>query len=226
MDLVAILDRSGSMSNLIDDAMGGYNSYVKKMKKEFPNATVTLVIFDDKYDEVYYRRPIAEIEELTDRTFYARGGTALNDSIVKIISKIKAEEDVDKDVAVFVMTDGEENSSWESSASDVKALIEKQEKEKDWLFTFAGANIDAFSAGGGMGFRANNTVNYDFSTKGMNKMFNSTVMRTKEFMNNDAEDGLSRGVNLSSYAESYTLASDSLDEPDISDGTITTATTD
>lgn len=33
MDIVFLLDRSGSMSGLEQDTIGGYNSYIEKQKK-------------------------------------------------------------------------------------------------------------------------------------------------------------------------------------------------
>ena len=66
MDLVFILDKSGSMYDLVDDTIGGFNSYIEKEKEKDEKILVTLVLFDTKYTVLYSRKPIGEVEKLTD----------------------------------------------------------------------------------------------------------------------------------------------------------------
>ena len=56
-ELVFILDRSGSMSGLEDDTIGGFNGMLKKQKEENENVNVTTVLFDDKVDIIHDRFP-------------------------------------------------------------------------------------------------------------------------------------------------------------------------
>ena len=72
-EIVYILDRSGSMSGLEKDTIGGYNSFLEKQKKETGDAVVTTVLFDDKYDMVHDRVDIKKVKSLTNKEYYARG---------------------------------------------------------------------------------------------------------------------------------------------------------
>ena len=87
-ELVFILDRSGSMSGLESDTIGGYNAMLEKQKKEAGEATVTTVLFDDKYELLHDRIDLKGIAPITDREYYVRGCTALLDAIGKTIQKI------------------------------------------------------------------------------------------------------------------------------------------
>ena len=80
-ELVFILDRSGSMSGLEDDTIGGFNGMLKKQKEESDNINVTTVLFDDKVDIIHDRFPISIVQPLTDKDYYVRGCTALLDKI-------------------------------------------------------------------------------------------------------------------------------------------------
>ena len=91
MDIVFLLDRSGSMSGVEDDTIGGYNSYLNEQKNN--NVRVTTILFDDKYEMINERTPIKKVNKLTRDDYYVRGSTALLDaigkSIIENILKIK-----------------------------------------------------------------------------------------------------------------------------------------
>ena len=46
-EVVFILDRSGSMSGLEGDTIGGFNSMIEKQKKEEGEALVSTILFDN-----------------------------------------------------------------------------------------------------------------------------------------------------------------------------------
>lgn len=81
MDVVFLLDRSGSMRGVEKDTIGGYNSYIEQLKKENANAKITTILFDDKYEKIVDRKEVKDVEELTDEKYYVRGCTALLDAI-------------------------------------------------------------------------------------------------------------------------------------------------
>ena len=87
LDIVFLLDRSGSMSNCVEDTIGGYNSYLNEQKKN-NNSLVTTILFDDKYEVLYDRVKISETKKLTNKEYYVRGCTALNDAIGKTITTL------------------------------------------------------------------------------------------------------------------------------------------
>ncbi|KID49253.1 hypothetical protein C095_05905 [Fusobacterium necrophorum subsp. funduliforme B35] len=140
MELVFILDRSGSMSGLEKDTIGGYNSMLKKQKEQKGEVFVTTVLFDDKYEMLYHHKPIEELSNMTEKEYFVRGSTALYDAIGKTIVAVNREQSVAEkkvDQVLFVITtDGMENASQEFTAKKVKDLIETQKKEKNGNFYF------------------------------------------------------------------------------------------
>lgn len=88
-ELVFILDRSGSMAGLESDTIGGFNSMIKKQRKQKGQANVTTVLFDDQYDLIHDRLAIECIKPLTDQEYYVRGCTALLDAVGKTIRRMK-----------------------------------------------------------------------------------------------------------------------------------------
>ncbi len=204
VEIVGILDRSGSMSNLIDETITGYNAFIKEQKKLGP-AKVTLAIFDDRYDLLYQGLDIKEVPKLTNADFYARGMTALRDAVGKTINAVngghKKNSRPDKTL-VFIMTDGYENNSSEYSQDEIKKLVKKCTKKRNWEFFFMGADIDAFEQGSHIGVNTVNTVKTTGDAKGVRRSFsavgataslyagggNLTSSLTMEDMYSDADD--------------------------------------
>jgi len=165
-ELVFILDRSGSMSGLETDTIGGFNSMLEKQKKESGEAFVTTVLFDDKYEVLHDRYDIKGVNLLTEKEYYVRGSTALLDAIGITINNIgKAlsdtkEEDRPGKVLFVIITDGMENSSREFSYEKVKKMVEHQKSKYAWDFIFLGANIDAIKTANSFGISADMATNF------------------------------------------------------------------
>lgn len=166
-EIVYILDRSGSMSGLEKDTIGGYNSFLEKQKKEDGDAVVTTVLFDDKYDMVHDHVDIKKVKPLTNKEYFARGMTALLDAIGKTINhvgnrhKYALDSEVPGKTIVVITTDGFENASREFNSDKVKSMIEHQKKKYGWEFLFLGANIDAISAAESIGIHSDRAVCYE-----------------------------------------------------------------
>ena len=166
-EIVFILDRSGSMSGLEEDTIGGYNSMLKKQEKEEGEVIVTTVLFDHEYEIVHDRTNIKEINPLTEADYFVRGSTALLDAVGMTIGKIisatkntKKEHQADK-VMFVIITDGMENSSQEYAYDKIKGMIEKQKEEYNWEFIFLGANIDAIATAAKFGIEEDRAANYN-----------------------------------------------------------------
>lgn len=148
-ELVFILDRSGSMSGLESDTIGGYNGLLAKQKNEKGEAVVTTVLFDDRFELLHDRLDLREILPMTEQEYYVRGTTALLDAVGITISKIvdhtrKTPKEQQPGHTLFVITtDGMENASREYSYEQVRQMIEHQKSRYGWEFIFLGANIDA-----------------------------------------------------------------------------------
>ena len=171
-ELVFILDRSGSMSGLEDDTIGGFNGMLKKQKAENEDINVTTVLFDDKIDIIHDRFPIGIVEPLTGKDYFVRGCTALLDAVGMAVRKVEnvqehLPEDHKAEKIIFVITtDGHENSSKEYSYGQIKKMIEAK-KELGWEFLFLGANIDAVGEAEKMGISRNRAVTYENDCAGV-----------------------------------------------------------
>lgn len=171
-ELVFILDRSGSMSGLESDTIGGFNSVMTKQKAEEGDANVTTVLFDDKYELLHDRYNLKKIDRITEKDYYVRGTTALLDAIGKSIHKMinsqkYALEDERADKVLFVIiTDGMENASVEYGYEKIKKMIHQQQEAYGWEFIFLGANIDALETAGRFGIGEDRAANYHADSEG------------------------------------------------------------
>ena len=175
VELVFILDRSGSMGGLESDTIGGYNSMLSKQKKEKTGkVSVTTVLFDDQYELLYNQVPIEKVSPMTEEEYYVRGSTALLDAIGKTVMQVKANQDKKeiKDKVLFVIiTDGMENASREYRADQIKKLIEERKEKDNWEFLFLGANIDAIGAAKDIGIDSSRAVRFKSDKKGTAKNY-------------------------------------------------------
>ena len=171
-ELVFILDRSGSMSGLEADTIGGFNSLIAKQKKEEGTALISTVLFDDQAEILYDRISLDRIEPMNDRQYYVRGCTALLDALggaihhIGNVHKYAREEDRPEKTIFIITTDGMENSSHRYTYDKVKKMVERQRDRYGWEFLFLGANIDAIEVAGRFGVQANRAVNYECDSEG------------------------------------------------------------
>lgn len=182
MDLVFILDKSGSMYDLVDDTIGGFNSYIDKEKEKGEKILVTLVLFDTEYRMLYTRKPIEEVERLTREQYYADGCTALLDAIGRTITSL--DNEVSGKVLFVITTDGLENSSRHFTKAKVKHLIESH----DWEFLFIGADIDSYHEAYTLGIDASHAANYERSAGGVSGLFSSVGRYRCAFSKNEHLD--------------------------------------
>jgi len=165
-ELVFILDRSGSMSGLEADTIGGFNSMIEKQKKEEGEALVSTVLFDNESEVIHDRIDIKEVPALTEKEYSVRGCTALLDAIggaihhIGNVHKYARNEDIPEHTLFVITTDGLENASRSYGYRDVKKQIERQKEKYGWEFLFLGANIDAAEVGGKMGIGRERTATF------------------------------------------------------------------
>jgi len=171
-ELVFIIDRSGSMSGLERDTIGGFNALLKKQKEEPGEAIVTTVLFDDKYELLHDRINVKGIRPMTEKEYFVCGCTALLDAIGKTINKTLSvqrntneQERADK-VMFVITTDGMENASTEYNYEKVKKMVERQKEKYGWEFIFIGANIDAISIAAKFGISSDRAANYNADGEG------------------------------------------------------------
>ena len=185
-ELVFILDRSGSMTGLEDDTIGGMNAFLEKQKKVEGRALVTTALFDHETVLLHDRIDLRAVAPLTDRDYFVRGSTALLDAIGSTIEKISAAHDHTAEdyrpahVLFVITTDGYENASRKYSAERVMAMI-TEKKEKGWEFIFLGANIDAVKTAAHFGISADRAANYHADSIGTRKNFDAVSEATACF---------------------------------------------
>ncbi|MCG8378351.1 MAG: VWA domain-containing protein, partial [Proteobacteria bacterium] len=161
-----LLDETGSMQEIKDDTVGGFNAYVETLQKGDGDIVFSLVSFNSNMTERrYVAEPIAKVEPLTDDTYQPRAMTPLIDAAVKIIKATDEAVSKRKDkpnVVVVMQTDGQENVSVEYTNADLAALI-KEKDQAGWQFVFLGAGLDAFAAAreAGIMIDAQQVVAYD-----------------------------------------------------------------
>ena len=171
-EIVFILDRSGSMSGLEADTIGGFNSMIEKQKKENGEALISTVLFDNVSEVIHDRVPVQKVEPMTDSDYSVRGCTALLDAIggaihhIGNVHKYARSEDVPEHTLFVITTDGMENASRRYDSDKVKKMIERQKEKYGWEFLFLGANIDAAKEAARFGIDADRAVNYKCDEEG------------------------------------------------------------
>lgn len=171
-EIVFILDRSGSMSGLESDTIGGFNSMIEKQKKEDGEALISTILFNNSSEVLHDRVDLKKIEPMTDRDYTVRGCTALLDAIggaihhIGNVHKYARSEDVPEHTLFVITTDGMENASRQYSSDKVKEMIERQKSKYGWEFLFLGANIDAVETAGNFGIDAHHAANFHCDSEG------------------------------------------------------------
>ena len=165
-ELVFILDRSGSMSGLEADTIGGFNSLIEKQKNNPSETVVSAVLFDNDCEVLYDRVPLNKIPAMTGKDYYVRGCTALLDAVggaihhIGNVHKYARKEDVPEKTLFVITTDGMENASHSYTYEKVREMIERQKEKYGWEFLFLGANIDAAAEAKRFGIALDRSVRY------------------------------------------------------------------
>ena len=193
-EIVFILDKSGSMSGLEADTIGGFNAMLKKQKEEPGDAIVTTVLFDDRYRLLHDRADIQGIKPITSKDYFVEGSTALLDAIGKTINKtINAHRSIDEahrpgKVMFVITTDGMENASREYTISQINKMISYQTSEYAWEFIFLGANIDAATTARDYGISADHAVDYHADSQGTEVNYMAMSEAISDFRSNRMKD--------------------------------------
>ena len=185
-ELVFILDRSGSMSGLESDTIGGFNGMLTQHRSEGGDVLVSTVLFDHENEVIHDRVRIADVPTLTSKEYYTRGCTALLDAMgdaihhIKNVHKYARPEDRPARTMFIITADGMENSSTCYTADQVRAMV-KQQEEAGWAFVFLGANIDAVQVAGGLGIRPEFAAEFACDAAGVRENFASLGAMTCAF---------------------------------------------
>lgn len=184
---LVILDASGSMSSIYDQALAGVNETIAtirlaQQKHDNLEQFLTLCSFsagEEFLDIVYDAAPIGAVRNITEREYPLRGCTALYDAMGDMISSLQQKIKHDDLVLVTVITDGYENASQRWSGRQVKSLVDEL-RQMGWTFAYIGANQDVEAVAGGLGIR--NTLSFEANARGTEAMFEAYSMAACDFM--------------------------------------------
>lgn len=182
VELVVILDKSGSMGGLEGDVIGGFNSLIEQQGKNEGEVNVTTIVFDNDVSYINKRTNIKEIKKMTNKDYIPSGCTALLDAIGSGVAFINShimtlsEEEKPEHVIFSIMTDGYENASREYNYKQIKNMIENQKKE-GWDFIFQAANIDVAEEGAKLGIAADDMIQFNCSTEGVRYCFENACAK-------------------------------------------------
>ena len=169
LEVVLLIDKSGSMKGLEEDMVKGYNSMLDKERKLSVPTNVTTILFSSDHEILADRKPVSEVPDMTLDAYKVRGATALYDTIGNAIAKteaVKGIDDTGSKVLFVIITDGLENYSQTYDQEKIKKMIDAQE-EKGWEFVFIGANMDAEKEADTIGIKKENAATYENSEKGV-----------------------------------------------------------
>ena len=172
-EIVFILDRSGSMTGLESDTIGGFNAMLEKQRLQAGEALVSTVLFDDRSEVIHDRRDIKAMEPLTDKEYYVRGSTALLDAVgfaiqhIGNVHRYARDEDRPESTIFVITTDGMENASRQFRYEEIKTMIERQKDKYGWEFIFLGANIDAAAEARRFGISEKRACSYHADAAGV-----------------------------------------------------------
>ena len=198
-EIVFILDKSGSMSHLTNDTIGGFNGFIASQKALDGKATVTTVLFDTTWKMLHDGIDIQEVKTMTTTDYIAGGGTAMLDAIGETINRVQDRHDElgaekPEEVLFVITTDGEENSSRSFTKKQIEKMIKHQTNGHGWKFMFLGANMDAVKEAASIGINSNYATNYDHTAKGIADSW-TTMSVTADCLRNAT---ISDDFNLSS----------------------------
>lgn len=161
-----VLDRSGSMGSLAQEAITGFNTLLSEQQTTNPRALLSLSLFDHEILPLHDAVPLPEVMPLTGETYVPRGGTALNDAIGAMIQQIGKAAKRSTRVLIAILTDGGENSSRSFSAADILSMVTYRRTTYDWQFIFLGPE-DALSYALSIGIPKSNVVAFNTDPAGI-----------------------------------------------------------
>lgn len=213
--IVVILDRSGSMANIMYPTIEGFNRFIADQKKVKGEASVKLCQFDHEY-EVIFDQPLKKAPKLTEKTYQPRGMTALLDAMGRTITDLGnelaalPESERPNKVIVVTLTDGYENASTDYTKEKVFNMVKHQREAYSWEFIYLGANQDAIAVGAAIGVPQYSSMSYTASGRGMvqtvNSMSNYTTAvrsggiggQSVRFTDEDRENAMDNTTNSTS----------------------------
>jgi uncharacterized protein YegL len=192
-EIVSLVDRSGSMQSILDDAIGGFNIFLAAQQRQPSEAELSLILFDHEYQVVHQAVDIQQVEPLNQDTYVPRGSTALLDAVGKTIDAVgerlaaTPESERPSQVIVSILTDGYENASQTYSKPKVAEMIKHQTEKYNWAFEFQAANMDAFAAAKELSIAPDRVVQFEATSQGVREAFAQQSQRISAIRSRDMD---------------------------------------
>lgn len=182
---ILIVDRSGSMQTIKDDAQGGIREFAREQARLPGRATLSLYQFDDQHEQVHDFAPLSKV---LSYKLVPRGMTALLDACGMAVqhegeklAQLPEDERPSK-VIVLITTDGHENASTEYTQEQVKELTTQQQDKYGWVFSYIGANQDSFTVAKAMGIPMASTMDYASSGIGTRSAYSAASAASSRYV--------------------------------------------
>ncbi|MDP6997060.1 MAG: vWA domain-containing protein [Candidatus Poribacteria bacterium] len=193
-EIISLVDRSGSMQSILDDAIGGFNTFLAAQQRQPGEAKLSLILFDHEYQVVHQAVDIQQVEPLNQDTYVPRGSTALLDAVGKTIDAVgerlaaTPESKRPSQVIVSILTDGYENASQTYSKPKVAEMIKHQTEKYNWAFEFQAANMDAFAAAKELSIAPDRVVQFEATSEGVRDAFAQQSQRISAMRTRDMDE--------------------------------------
>ncbi|MAE19007.1 hypothetical protein CMK12_08785 [Candidatus Poribacteria bacterium] len=193
-EIISIVDRSGSMQSILDDAIGGFNTFLAAQQRQPGQAKLSLILFDNEYQVVHQAVDIQQVEPLNQDTYVPRGSTALLDAVGKTIDAVgerlaaTPKSERPSQVIISILTDGYENASQTYSKPKVAEMIKHQTEKYNWAFEFQAANMDAFAAAKELSITPDRVVQFEATGEGVREAFVQQSMRISAMRSQDMDE--------------------------------------
>jgi hypothetical protein len=188
-----LLDRTGSMSGIWDEALTSVNAYAADIGKleegeqDDLDTSVTLAVFDAQdglqYDVLRKSVTPGNWQTVTSEEVSPRGMTPLFDAIGQIIST--AEKDAPEKAVIVIMTDGLENSSREITKDGARAALDRVEA-KGWEVVFLGAEFAKFDDADAVGVSAQKSMAMSAGT--MQESMSRLAKKSRDYGKGESEE--------------------------------------
>lgn len=165
-DIIFLLDESGSMSAMGNEAVDSINSFIKEQQDLSDNSKFTLYTFNNNVSTIIDDVIMSDIKPLSYDKYNPFGATSLFDAIGHAITTKKKTSD-NKNVIMVILTDGHENSSKEYTKENIHKLVSEMENDFDWNFIYLAANQNAILAGNSLGIKAAQCSSFEHTKEGL-----------------------------------------------------------
>jgi len=215
-EVVALIDRSGSMHGKEADTVGGINAMLdelKSTKTENDTIKVSIKLFDNEQVLKLRSVDLDSVDNFPLSEFVPRGTTALldaiGDTLTYFMEKKLQNPTAYDNCMVYVATDGLENTSHKYNRSTITKMIKSAKEVYNINILYLGANQDAILEAGAIGINADQAINYSETQENVEAVFRSAgavASRTRSTGVNDGFTPAERTASCSQSQESTNTA--------------------